>query len=305
MARSCKPGDAPIGPEGKDVKYQSDEGFRRALEDRLKQRHQEQGEPLVRLRKRLVFERCMVRLQKSGKSLWILKGAFALELRLGQQARMTKDLDLGADLGIQGQQELSYSDVAQMLRRDLTKKVNDRFAFLVHEKSKQDTIVPGVKAYRFTAEIRLAGRTFDRIQVDIGLGDLLIPPFDKLQGSNLLDFAGIPRPVIRATSRAQHLAEKVHALTRPFDDRINTRVKDLVDIMLLMNMGLPKPPAVRSTVERIFSVRQTHPIPQKIENPPTTWVSSFTAMAMDIGLAETRVENAVSRLNDYWSKLFS
>jgi len=284
--------------------YQSDEDFRRALEDRLKQREREQGEPLVRLRKRLVFERCLVRLQKKEKSPWILKGGVALELRLGQRARMTKDLDLGADLGIYGRQELSYSDVAQMLRRDLTEKMGDRFVFLVQESDKQDTIAPGIMAYRFTVEVRLAGRTFEKIRVDIGLGDPLVPPFDELAGSDLLSFAGIPQPVIRATSRAQHLAEKVHALTRPFDDRINTRVKDLVDIMLLMDMGLPKPPVVKSAVEQIFAARRTHAIPQMIGNPPMTWVSSFTAMAMDIGLAQTTVEVAASRFNDYWSKLF-
>lgn len=286
------------------MKYQSDENFRRALEDRLKLREREQREPLVRLRKRVIFERCLVRLQRKEQSTWILKGAFALELRLGQQARMTKDFDLGVDLGIDGQQEWSYADVAQLLRKDLTEQMDDRFTFLVHEKSEQDTIAPGVKAYRLMVETRLAGRTFEKIQVDIGVGDPLVPPFDELEGSDLLDFAGIPRPVIRATSRAQHLAEKVHALTRPFDDRINTRVKDLVDLMLLMDMGLPDPPVVKRTVEQIFSVRGTHAIPPTIGNPPATWVSSFTAMAMEIGLAQTNVKDATSRLNDYWSKLF-
>jgi len=38
------------------MKYQSDEDFRRALEDHLRQREKEQGEPLIRLRKRLAFE---------------------------------------------------------------------------------------------------------------------------------------------------------------------------------------------------------------------------------------------------------
>ncbi len=285
------------------MKYQSDDDFRRAVEDRLKQRERAQGEPLVRLRKRLVFERCLVRLQKKENSPWILKGGVALELRLGQRARMTKDLDLGADIGVYGHQELSYSDLAQMLRQDLAEEGDDRLVFLVHENRERETIAPGIQAYRFTVEVRLAGRTFEKIRVDVGWGDPFVPPFDKLEGSDLLAFAGIPRPVIRATSRAQHLAEKVHALTRPFDDRINTRVKDLVDIMLLMDMGLPKPTVVKSTVEKIFTARQTHSIPQKIENLPVTWVSSFTAMAMDIGLAQTKVEDAASRFNDYWLKL--
>ncbi|MEK6776022.1 MAG: nucleotidyl transferase AbiEii/AbiGii toxin family protein [bacterium] len=286
------------------MKYQSDEDFRRALEDRLRQREKERGEPLVRLRKRLAFERCSVRLQRKNPNLWILKGGVALELRLEQRARMTRDLDLAMDLGLHGNQELAYSDLAQMLRQDLTEAGDDHFVVLVHENNERDTISPGIKAYRFTVEVRLAGRTFEKIRVDIGVGDPLIPPFDELVGSDLLSFDGIPRPVIRSTSRAQHFAEKVHALTRPLDDRINTRVKDLVDIMLLMDLGLPKPPVLKDTVEKIFAARQTHSIPGTIGNPPATWVSSFTAMAIDIGLTETRLENAASRLNNYWSKIF-
>jgi len=286
------------------MKYRSDDDFRRALEDRLRQREQKQGEPLVRLRKRLAFERCLVRLQKKKDSPWILKGGVALELRLEQKARMTKDLDLGMNLALDGRKEWSYAEVAQMLRRDLSEEGDDRFSFLVHESNERDTIAPGIKAYRFNVEIRLAGRTFEKIQVDVGLGDPLVPPFDNLKGSDLLSFAGIPKPMIHTTSRAQHLAEKVHAITRPRDDRINTRVKDLVDIMLLMDMGLPKPPLVKKTVEQIFDTRQTHAIPQIIEVPSGTWASSFTAMALDIGLTQTNVEDATSRFNDYWSGLF-
>ncbi len=84
--------------------------FRTALEERLRQRARETREPLVRLRKRLVFERCMSRLQQRQDSPWILKGGFALELRMGNRARMTKDLDLGADLRLLGSAERSRSE---------------------------------------------------------------------------------------------------------------------------------------------------------------------------------------------------
>ena len=286
------------------MKYESDVDFRRALEERLKNRSRETGEPLERLRKRLVFERCMVRFQKKPESPWILKGGFALELRLGQRARMTKDLDLGMDLAVFGNQELSYSDLVQRMREDLAEKEDDRLVFLVQEDPSQRPIVQGMKAYRFPVEARLAGRVFEKVRMDVILGDPLVPPLEELVGSDILSFVGIPRPIIRVTSRAQHLAEKVHALTRQLDDRINTRVKDLIDVQLLMDMGLPEPAVVKNVVERIFDARQTHPIPQKTQDPPATWVSSFTAMAQDLGLAETDSKRAAKRLDDYWINLF-
>jgi hypothetical protein len=163
--------------------------------------------------------------------------------------------------------------------------------------------VPGVQTYRFTVETRLDGRAFETINVDIGIGDPLIPPFDELNGSDLLSFADIPVVIIRATSRAQHLAEKVHALTRPFDDRINTRVKDLADIMLLIDLGLPDPSSVMAAVTQIFDARKSHDIPKTIQNAPSTWGNSFTAMAKELNLAETTLDQARARLSDYWSKL--
>jgi predicted nucleotidyltransferase component of viral defense system len=256
------------------------------------------------MRKRLVFERCMVRLQKKSGSPWIVKGGFALELRLGMRARMTKDLDLGVDLGYFGKRELPSAEIAQKLRDDLAGEGNDGFVFVVAEGAEQELPTQGVKSYRFTVEARLAGRRFETIKVDVGLGDPLVPPFEELTGSDLLSFAGVPPPVIRATSRAQHLAEKVHALTRPFDDRINTRVKDLADIMLLMDLGLPDPPVVQGAVTAIFASRQSHAIPQRMENPPVAWVATYTVVAENLHLRETTLDIATMRLNDYWKTLF-
>jgi hypothetical protein len=49
---------------------------------------------ISRLRKRVVFERLLARLQAVAPGAWVLKGGFALELRLGGSARTTKDVDI-------------------------------------------------------------------------------------------------------------------------------------------------------------------------------------------------------------------
>lgn len=284
-------------------RYQSDEDLRRALEERLRQRAEKEGEPVIRLRKRVVFERCMARLQKDGNSPWVLKGGFALELRLGNSARMTKDLDLTFDLGLFDQKSLSLSDITQKLRDDLETDNEDRFVFVVAEGKAEELPTPGVKSYRFSVEARLDGRMFETIRIDVGVGDPLIPPLDELAGSDFMSFAGILSPGIRVTSRAQHLAEKVHALTRPYDDRINTRVKDLADVMLLLNLGLPEPPVVRIVVKEVFESRGTHEIPASIGTPPVTWASSYTAMASELNLTEATLESATTRLNGFWKTI--
>lgn len=227
------------------MRYRTDKDFRKALEERLRQRAEKDHQPILRLRKRVVFERCMVRLQQDANSPWVLKGGFALELRMGNMARMTNDMDLTADLDLFEAETTSLSTVSARLRQDLQKENDDKFKFIFAEDRKAQLPIQGVTTFRFTVEARLDGRMFEAIKVDVGIGDPLIRPTEEIEASDLLSFAEIPIARIRATSPAQHFAEKVHALTRPFDDRINTRVKDLANIMLLLNRGLPDPPAVR------------------------------------------------------------
>lgn len=286
------------------MRYETDKAFRTALEERLRQRAEQDGEPILRVRKRVVFERCMVRLQHDEKSPWVLKGGFALELRLGNIARMTKDLDLTADLGFFSGETTTISELSDRMREDLRKDNNDRFVFRVAEGSEEELPTQGVKSYRFSVEARLDGRIFEQIKVDVGVGDPLIPPLEEVKGSDLLSFAGISAASIRVTSRAQHFAEKIHALTRPFDDRINTRVKDLADLMLFAAHGLPQRGDLKLAVTEIFGNRKTHEIPAKIEVPPARWSNSYSAIAAQLSLNEKTIEDATSRLNEYWKTIF-
>jgi hypothetical protein len=72
------------------VKYGDAGGFRQALEERLKTGARGAGARLARDRKRVVFDRLLARLVVVAPSQWLLKGGFALELRLAERARSTK-----------------------------------------------------------------------------------------------------------------------------------------------------------------------------------------------------------------------
>jgi predicted nucleotidyltransferase component of viral defense system len=246
----------------------------------------------------------LVRLQEKENSPWVLKGGFALELRLGERARMTKDLDLGVDLGYFHPTEVTAATVARKLREDVSSSNTDYFTFVVPEIGEPDLNIPGVTVFRYSVEARLDGRRFETNRIDVGLGDPLIPPFDTLESSDLLSFANIPRATFRATSRAQHLAEKIHALTRPYEDRINTRVKDLADIILLLNLGLPNTHEVKKVVTEVFVARKTHEIPTVIEPQPKSWATPYSVMAKELDIAEIKLDSAITRINDYWKKLF-
>ncbi len=48
----------------------------------------------MRLRKMVAFDRFLARLAISNPDKWILKGGLAFQLRLGERARTTKDIDM-------------------------------------------------------------------------------------------------------------------------------------------------------------------------------------------------------------------
>src|ERR1700736_2708108 len=76
--------------------YKTASAFRAALETRLQTRAREQGTDLQRLRRQVAFDRFLARMFSKGPKAsypWVLKGGYAMELRL-HTARTTKDLDL-------------------------------------------------------------------------------------------------------------------------------------------------------------------------------------------------------------------
>ncbi len=76
------------------MRYATPAAFRTALEVRLLAHSKATSLSLDRLRKQVVFERLLARLLVAAPDRWVLKGGFALDLRLGARARPTRDLDL-------------------------------------------------------------------------------------------------------------------------------------------------------------------------------------------------------------------
>ncbi len=82
---------------------------------------------------------------------------------------------------------------------------------------------------------------------------------------------------------------------------MNTRTKDLVDLVLLIEHGPPEPADVRRALEATFSTRATHPLPTTLQPPPGAWKTEFTGMAAEAVLSTTDYLEAFAILERYWS----
>jgi hypothetical protein len=276
------------------MKYQSGGAFRRALETRLRDQSLSSGLPLVRLRKMVAFDRLLARLIRAQPDQWVLKGGLALQLRLGDRARTTKDIDL-----------LSLTEPNQVfdsLREAVALKIEDWFDFEVGRPSKdQERIAGGI---RYTVVSLLDGRTFERFHIDVGVGDLLAEPVDYLATPDLLSFAEIDPVVVPCYPITQQLAEKIHAYTRQYASGVSSRVKDFVDIILLAEMGAISGQKLTVAVELTFR-NASDQIPHQIQPPHRTWEVGFKRLAEDVGLSGHSLESSYTRIEEFLKPLLS
>jgi len=172
----------------------------------------------------------------------------------------------------------------------------DGFVFTVGE-SILDLEAAPQGGSRFPVQARMAGRPFVGFHIDIGIGDDLFEPTDSIEGEGWFDFAGLPRPTFLMISREQQFAEKLHAYTRPRGDRDNSRVKDLVDLVLLTRTQM-EPHRLRENVERTFARRATHNLPAALMPPPESWRPRFAELAEQCGI-EGDLHDAHRLVEDY------
>jgi predicted nucleotidyltransferase component of viral defense system len=252
------------------VQYRSPAAFRAALEARLKDEQTTEA-GLSRLRKRVAFERLLARLVAIAPDAWVLKGGFALELRLGNRARSTRDVDVDW--------QLASADVAELLREATDLELDDYFEFTVERGSLGDDLDGGE---RWAVDAIVAGRLFERVAIDIGFDEPVLAP-DAVASSELLAFAGVPPTTVRAIAIEQHLAEKLHAYTRIYaSGRTSSRVKDLVDVDVIANTTVIDAAELPEAVDATFTRRGTHPVPAALPPPPADWAPAWRRLAADV-----------------------
>ena len=151
-------------------------------------------------------------------------------------------------------------------------------------------------------EAWMDARIFARFHLDVGIADVVMQPLEAIRCRDWLEFAGVRSPLIRMIACEQQFAEKLHAYTLP---RIapNSRVKDLIDLVLLIRLGNLREDRVMDAIRLTFEKRRTHPVPSEISPPPLEWEKQFRSLAeecrlsADMNEAFTEVRSFVARLS--------
>jgi len=246
-----------------------------ALEQRLKDRAAGDGARLARDRKRVAFDRLLARLLMVARGEWLLKGGFALDLRLQSRARSTKDVDIEWRTG--------ESELLETLLDASGCEMGDFFVFAIERAEAPDDRLGG--SHRFRVSASLAGRPFETFLLDVGFGSDAAETTETLRTDDLLGFAGIEPVEVEAMPLELQVGEKLHAYTRTYEGRrVSTRTKDLIDLVLIAELSTLDASTLRREIETIFSIRNTHTAPAALPPPPRDWQAPFRRLAEEVGV---------------------
>lgn len=257
------------------MRYRDAAAFRQALERRLKERVAGVGAHLARDRKRVAFDRLLARLVAIAADRWLLKGGFALVLRLTERARATKDIDLDWR-DCEDERLDTLLDAADH-------DAGDFFTFRIERAGPPQDELGGSRRFRVSAS--LAGREFDTFLLDIGFRVISTERVEALTTPDLLAFAGLPPVTVPALPLETQVAEKLHAYTRIYADaQPSSRTKHLVDLVLISTLANRDAISLQRAIQETFTVRGTHPVPEALPPPPQDWSAPFGELATTVGI---------------------
>jgi hypothetical protein len=281
-------------------RYETPVALRRALEDRIMALAAKAGDDIQRLRRQAAFDRLLCRLFQNETSPWLLKGGYAMELRI-RAARTTRDIDLAFRKSAATPKEWNVEVVTTMLRQAAAINLADGFEFTIGEATLDLDAAPYGGA-RFSVLAQMAGRQFAQFHMDVSSGDVLREPYEILEGRDWFGFAGLPRARVPAVSPEEQFAEKLHAYTLPRTGRENTRVKDLVDLVLLIEQAKLDVARLAKSIRETFQRRNTHSIPNTLAPPPTSWSVRFSEMAEECGI-DTDIQKHFAAVEKFYQTL--
>jgi hypothetical protein len=216
---------------------------------------------------------------------FVIKGGVALELRLRDRARATRDLDviLNRDEG----------DPLDALEEALATEYE---GFTFRRKGEEFRMKNG--AVRAKIQVSFRGREWGTVEVDIARreGEAEV---DLLPAIPLLNQFGLAGPEeLECISLRHHVAQKFHAVTRPMPGGgANDRFRDLVDL-LLMRQLVHDYAALREACEEVFARRGTHGWPPAL-TAPASWAEPFARMAEETGLPIRDIGAAVEEVERF------
>lgn len=170
---------------------------------------------------------------------------------------------------------------------------------------------------RFHVHLNLKGKVWRKIQVEVSPPEGMVAAEPTAIEPLHLHNLGIETPgqLVGIALRFQ-IAQKIHACTGPHDppDYVNTRVRDIVDLLLLRNLAAVDPDstplAIQKACQHVFEVRAgeaaslgrlVRPWPPEVAELPG-WAADYGKAAEEAGL-DLDLTDAIAEVNAWLDQI--
>ena len=213
---------------------------------------------------------------------WAIKGGYAVQLRAPYDARFTDD----ADIRIQSPIERAYSLVENAVFRDL----EDGFVYELSSSPKRLDGPPG-GGMRFPMSAQLFGVELVSFKVDVSSGDALTQQPDVVWSDPRVEASGFEPSRFPVYPLVTHFAEKIHAYTLPRSAG-NTRVKDLADLVWLIEREHLPAEDLLTACQATFTRRGAHAWPPGLSRTPRDWGTQYAKLRGEMRLGPRTAQEA-------------
>jgi hypothetical protein len=252
----------------------------------------ETGQPVRRLNLRvasMMLAGALARtVDEDGATLFVTRGGVAMELRAGEKARVTGDVDLI----LRGEPATLVAHLDAAFAEDY-----EEFSFERNEPAPLE-LRPHVQRVR----IKVAFRTkpFMTIVAEIAPVEAGGDEIEEIPAHDLTTI-GLDGPeIIPVLATHWQIAQKLHAITEPplRPGGENPRYWDLIDLQILEALAGEKLAPVKDACTRTFAARRQQPWPPRITIYPD-WPNRYAAMATSLDMPITDVNQAVETIHAF------
>ena len=235
----------------------------------------------------MVVAGMLERAAAAGQPRFIVKGGIALELRLRDRARATKDIDVVL--------QDAEAELARTLEGAITGEAYQDFSF----RRKGEPLLLDNGTVNIELAVTYRGGAWTSIAVDIARAEPGEAEIEWLPAIPLTAAFGITGPTdLPCLSLRLHIAQKLHGMTLPpREGRQNDRFRDLVDLLLMEEL-VTEYEGLREACEMVFKHRGTHDWPPEFAVPPH-WTDPFARMAADLDLPVTDASTGMERVQAF------
>lgn len=221
----------------------------------------------------MVRHQFLARVFASRTEPWVLKGGTAMLVRV-QDARATRDVDL-----MRGQGNLE--EAIDALRRACVVNLDDWLTFEVQTPRALVNRQPNVDGIAINIATTLGVKALNPLKVDLVVGSLMTaePEYRDTPPPHRIDGLDLDVPM-RLYPASDHVADKVCATAELHRGNRSSRVRDLVDIVVLARTTVFDRASLRAAIHGEWAHRDLPGAP--VFEPPPQWVKTYSRSAQNV-----------------------